>query len=187
MLRLAPLRLGRAGAKSFTEIDIDDPQQAFSLSKLACRITFSQQTMRFLGGTDVDPAVVKALREKRELQKRLAEIDQFLRLYSEFSGEIIDIAGANVAVDRARDTTRPPTREPIHGHILRGPSTVARFSETILREAGHPLTRGELAAELQARGVNLLGQIRRSGRGMSGRSFGDTEMCSRTLKAGVIG
>jgi hypothetical protein len=35
----------------------------------------------------MDQAIIKALKEKIELEKRLAEIDQFLRLYREFSGE----------------------------------------------------------------------------------------------------
>jgi hypothetical protein len=115
----------------------------------------------------MDPVVLKALQEKRELQRRLAEIEQFLRLYREFSGANIqeesihsdpdmsrmcvgNTAEAARAVQAARNSI-------VHRLTPRGPKTVARFSETILREAGHPLTRGDIAAELEARGVHLPG------------------------------
>jgi hypothetical protein len=100
-------------------------------------------------------ALANALREKEELRKRLAEIDEFLRLYERFS----DAAGgpmegkSNGVYDQAAHS------EPISGHFIQhGPDAVVRVCTAILQDFGVPLTRGELAAELEARRVRLPGK-----------------------------
>jgi hypothetical protein len=102
--------------------------------------------------------VSNALKEKKELQKRLAEIEQFLRLYGEFSGKS---GGQTTAVNSA---DKPTSVEdvPILKTSRRGPKAIVRISTTILQYLGHPLTRGELAAELEERGVRLLGKDKES-------------------------
>jgi hypothetical protein len=107
----------------------------------------------------MDLAVLKALKEKRELERRLAEIDQFLRLYREFSGESMVNESAH---DRENESVHDLGYESLRNRAVRGltprgPKAVARFSETILREASQPLTRGQIASELEVRGVELKG------------------------------
>jgi hypothetical protein len=107
----------------------------------------------------MDDVVAKALKERKELQRRLAEIDQFLRLYDELSGRNGSVASPVNSVDKSTHATgTEPTRRP----SLRGPKSVVRVSTTILQDLGHPLTRGELAAELEVRGVELRGKDKES-------------------------
>jgi hypothetical protein len=110
-------------------------------------------------GGQMDDIVSKALKEKKELQKRLAEIEQFLRLYNELSGQTGE---ATPPVNSADKSTRAVRSEPTRRAFLRGPKTVVRVSTTVLEQVGHPLTRGELAAELEERGVELRGKDRES-------------------------
>jgi hypothetical protein len=111
----------------------------------------------------MDHAVVRALKEKRELQKRLAEIDQFLRLYREFSGpsdsSADDAAPPVNSVDESTQANQAP-HQPIR---LRGPRAVVNFCKGVLQESGEPLTRGQLMAELEAKGtLELYGKDRES-------------------------
>jgi hypothetical protein len=103
--------------------------------------------------------VSNALKEKKELQRRLAEIEQFLRLYREFSGA--DQAD-RPAVNSADKSTRSVANEPTHRPFRRGPKAVVEVSAAILQDLGHPLTRGELVAELEERRVGLVGKDKES-------------------------
>jgi hypothetical protein len=104
--------------------------------------------------------VSKALKEKKELQRRLAEIEQFLRLYDELSGR--NGAAASPVNSGDDKSTHGPESEPARKAFMRGPKSVVRVSTTILQDVGHPLTRGELAAELEERGVELRGKDKES-------------------------
>jgi hypothetical protein len=107
----------------------------------------------------MDDIVSKALKEKKELQRRLAEIEQFLRVYNELSGRNGE---AGPPVDSADKSTRAVGSEPTRRAFLRRPDAVVRVATTILEHTGHPLTRGELAVELEERGVELRGKDKES-------------------------
>jgi len=110
----------------------------------------------------MDQAVAKALKEKKELQKRLAEIDQFLRLYREFSEEPDDSTDEKAAVNNVHESTHANTKKPIPRLKFRGPPSVVRVSKGILQDIGAPLTRGELATELEMKMVHLPGKDKES-------------------------
>jgi hypothetical protein len=106
----------------------------------------------------MDQALANALKEKKELQKRLAEIDEFLRLYRRFS-ETDEVPGVDQgAVENRSEPIHRPPREPIQGPTRKGPKAVVDVSTGILQDAGQPLTRGELATELELRKVMLPGK-----------------------------
>jgi hypothetical protein len=110
----------------------------------------------------MDQAIINALKQKRELERRLAEIEQFLRLYQEFSEEPVDQADIETQRDDAADST-PETSKMARVRRPRfGPKAVASVSTGILQDHGVPLTRGELAAELAIRGVALQGTDKES-------------------------
>jgi hypothetical protein len=110
----------------------------------------------------MDLAVVKALKEKKELQRRLAEIDQFLRLYREFSEEEGDNSNVKTAPDDAYEPAHADKKKSVSKLKFRGPSSVVRISKGILQDFGFPLTRGELAAELEMKMVHLPGKDKES-------------------------
>jgi hypothetical protein len=108
----------------------------------------------------MDPAVTKALKEKRELQRRLTEIEQFLRLYKEFSGEAVEAEPAADGKSEPTHTTHAPERKRLK---VRGPRHVVSHAKGILQDLGEPLTRGELTAELESRGaIELPGKDKES-------------------------
>src|SRR5215470_6881807 len=105
----------------------------------------------------MDPAIAKALKEREELQKRLAEIEQFLRLYKEFSEGTDEVEKEKTPVDCGNESTQINKKsfilraKLVSRLKLRGPSQVVKASRGILQDAGEPMTRGELAAELERR------------------------------------
>jgi hypothetical protein len=117
----------------------------------------------------MDQAISNALKEKKDLQKRLAEIDQFLRLYEHFSKANQLLADMASPVDKSKKSTQRCPRESVHNvHVqgmLRGPAAVVTVTKAILKDAGMPRTRGHLADELRRRKVYLPGK--------------DTEACAR--------
>jgi hypothetical protein len=106
----------------------------------------------------MDQAVLRALREKKELEKRLAEVEQFLKLYREFSGELADQPENTATIDSPRRA--PSTRA--FDFVRHGPQAVKDVAKGILQEVGQPLTRGELASELELRRVTLPGKDKES-------------------------
>jgi hypothetical protein len=104
-------------------------------------------------------ALAKALKEKEQLQRRLAEIEQFLRLYQEFSGPSNEVGSAanngNESIHEAR---------PYHAPLIRRgrPGNVVAACRAFLQETGIPLTRGELMEELELKKVPIPGQDRES-------------------------
>jgi hypothetical protein len=108
----------------------------------------------------MDQAVLKALREKRELERRLAEIEQFLRLYREFSGESVENVESEGSAESADELVQIGGRAP---YVIRhGPQAVKDVSAGILQDLGQPLTRGELVTELELRRVRLPGKDKES-------------------------
>jgi hypothetical protein len=115
------------------------------------------------GTVEMDQAVIKALKEKKELQRRLAVVDQFLRLYEQFSEPDQAPVEDRQPVDKTETVTRTVQREPTHGYFVQhGPKAVVTVSRGILQDFGVPLTRGELATELEIRRVRLPGKDKES-------------------------
>jgi hypothetical protein len=102
-------------------------------------------------------AVIKALKEKRELERRLAEIDQFLRMYQQFSEGDTDTHSTGEKIESTQRSDVQPD-----ALMLQGPRIVVLHCKTILQNDGHPLTRGQLTAELEARNVKLPGKDKES-------------------------
>jgi hypothetical protein len=108
----------------------------------------------------MDQAVLKALREKKELERRLAEIEQFLRLYRQFSGESVGNVENEPPAESTHNST--PSIERAFDFIRHGPKAVKEVSAGILQDVGQPLTRGELVTELELRRVRLPGKDKES-------------------------
>jgi hypothetical protein len=106
----------------------------------------------------MDQALANALKEKKELQRRLAEIDEFLRLYRRFSDTDQGPDSEESPVENRAEPIHRGPREPIQGPTRKGPKAVVDVSTGILQDAGQPLTRGELATELELRKVMLPGK-----------------------------
>jgi hypothetical protein len=110
----------------------------------------------------MDPIVANALKEKRELQRRLAEIEQFLALYEYFSNINQTLTEMAASVENWEHRESAPSRESAHRSIRSGPRAVVDVCIGILQDHGQPLTRGELAAELELRKVHLPGKDKES-------------------------
>src|SRR5262245_39038035 len=110
----------------------------------------------------MDPAIAKALKEKEELQRRLAEIEQFLRLYKEFSKESAAGPKEKHPVGNGNESTQIGrkaliARAKIVGRPKNRPTQIVSYSRGILQDAGEPMTRGELVIELERKRVRLPG------------------------------
>jgi hypothetical protein len=119
----------------------------------------------------MDQAVVNALKRKQELERELGEINRFLTLYDRFlhgtEGDGSDTVVDEVIrhLEKARKSNEPPPapiphvvgRSAISGRFkMRGrPSSFAEIMERIIRDARRPLTRSELALELEQRGIAI--------------------------------
>jgi hypothetical protein len=111
----------------------------------------------------MDTAVANALNEKKELEKRLAEIEQFLRLYEQFSRT----DGENLESSRESFDSGTALRHPLRGTFTRiplgerrGPRVVVEAAKAAMHDLLMPLSRGDLARELGKRGVELPGATR---------------------------
>jgi hypothetical protein len=101
----------------------------------------------------MDQAYQKAVIRKKELEDELAEIELFLMLYERFSN------GTEPEPDDARsesDRVEPTRGEPADFPRPRGnPDIIASMAEAVLKDVGRPMTRGELAREIEKRGTKL--------------------------------
>ena len=105
----------------------------------------------------MDEALANALKEKKDLEQRLAEINQFLRLYEQFSPKNQDANASDPPVDKSTQVERVIHRV-IHHRPRKGPKVVAAMAAEILRHLGQPMSRGDLAKELEFRNVYLPGR-----------------------------
>lgn len=97
----------------------------------------------------MDPALANALKRRNELKKELEKLDQFINMYHELAGtnrEELDMQPYEISATEAmRDAAgmiRPRGR----------PGDFARIMETVLKDFGHPLQRGQLVDEVEKRG-----------------------------------
>lgn len=116
----------------------------------------------------MDPIIAKMLKERDNLRSRLKEIELALRVYEQFlkpeQGDAASLGPVDSGDSSIHEPTherplqRPREREVSMRPSRRGPHAVRDEAITILHEHGRPLTRGELANELQMRRVELPGK-----------------------------
>ncbi|MCW5716187.1 MAG: hypothetical protein KIT43_16870 [Bauldia sp.] len=94
-------------------------------------------------------AIQNALKRKQELQRELEEIDIFISVHNRFATDEKAGGGqAGLARKRARtDVVRSPRTS--------RPAGFANLVDQILGEVGRPMTRAELVAAIEARGVSI--------------------------------
>ena len=111
----------------------------------------------------MDTAVANALKEKKELEKRLAQVDQFLRLYDQFAGTKEGDADTH---KKPAKTTVEPTQHRARARSASGrsagPKAIIEAAAGVLKDFLRPLSRGNLAHELKKRGVKLHGKDKES-------------------------
>src|SRR5437868_3422195 len=99
----------------------------------------------------IDSAYGNAIRRREELKQELEELERFLALYRRFAGSTPELNSST-------------HQSPVSGSTLLesedlgsklGPAEFAVMAEKVILAAGRPLTRGELAEALMARGVKF--------------------------------
>lgn len=115
-------------------------------------------------------SIVNALKRKKELQRELAEIEQFLALHRKYSGtksedvetdrpsasddealwQHYKTTAENMAAVRAMKAEVPSTAK-----VRGAPANFAEIAERIIKDEGHPMTRAELVSAIEARGVPI--------------------------------
>jgi len=117
----------------------------------------------------MDTAYNNALKRKEEIERKiealradLAVVETFLDLHKRFEG-------ANGESDESRAVARSKQESRIDSQADLSPETfsldrrrgnpviIAAMAGAILKDAGRPMTRGELADEIEKRGINLPG------------------------------
>lgn len=99
-----------------------------------------------------DVAYANALKRREELQRELLELDRFLALYRQFSGTNLE----QIESKRLGGGLLQTPQGTLNLQVAKlGPSEYAAMAERLIREARHPLTRGELADGLLNRGVSF--------------------------------
>lgn len=96
----------------------------------------------------MDDAVANALKKKAKLEKQLAEIEQFLAMHRRLSG------GSRNADSSGKAPSELPTRVATLHRPTR-PAAIVSAMERILKHAGKPMTRGELAEACEKDGVEI--------------------------------
>jgi hypothetical protein len=114
------------------------------------------------GGVAMPTPLENARKRLAELEREKADIEQFIKLYGRFS-EGTEDAQSEPSETQPRETY-PQEPEPMdNGDKLehrRGatPSEIVLLMERVIREVGHPMTRGEIVAALDARDVLISAQ-----------------------------
>jgi len=103
-----------------------------------------------LEGGAVEPWVAKALTRKAELETELAEVERFLALGRKLFG-----TGPEPSDTPGMRKSDPETRTGASKERRLGPPEFADMAERIIKDEGHPMSRTELVAALEARGADL--------------------------------
>lgn len=104
-------------------------------------------------------AYANALKIRRELLAKLAEVDRFLALHDQFSGterarnEPAPSAPPAPIPAESRGMAIPDAVEPAPSRKKGRPADFAGIAERVLAEVGRPMTRAQLVSEIEARGV----------------------------------
>lgn len=109
-------------------------------------------------------AIENAKKRLSELQRQAAEIERFLQLYEAFeSGTDVDQGDMPSHRENAQFignfSTETSVDKPVKNARRRGPrpTEIVKIMERLIREAGRPLTRGEIIAALEHRAVQVPG------------------------------
>jgi hypothetical protein len=88
-----------------------------------------------------DEILAKAMKERDYLRERLEKVEAFIELHREFAGQ----------------SESPPRPQKNAGKRQQGsqPKQIADWAERLIRKAGRPLTRGQLAEAMAAEGVEI--------------------------------
>lgn len=113
----------------------------------------------------MDAALDNALKRQEELRrviesssKELEEINVFLTLHKRFServqhrGDVLPSESATESANQSKEKD-----ESTKSHRRGNPAAVARMAEATLKDNRRPMTRGELANEIERRGLMLPG------------------------------
>lgn len=116
------------------------------------------------GNAAMDTALTNALKRKEELEmtiesasKELDEINVFLSLHKRFSEAGRPSGSPPSESARESETQSSESDEPTKTHRRGNPAAVARMAEAVLKDNRRPMTRGELASEIERRGLMLPG------------------------------
>lgn len=99
----------------------------------------------------MDQVLSKALKRRLELENELAKLDQFIDMYRELEGtnrEAVDTGGNSPAVNMVAAALRGDQMIRPRGR----PADFANIMETILKDEGRPMQRGDFVIEVEKRG-----------------------------------
>lgn len=99
-------------------------------------------------------ALTNALKRKEELERELAEIEQFLRLHDRFARTNREDAEPDLPNVQILGRPLRPYRSVLIKQRGR-PADFAGIMERILNDVGRPLNRSELVDEIERRGVEI--------------------------------
>jgi hypothetical protein len=106
----------------------------------------------------MDEAYHNAVKRKKQLEAELSEVETFLSLYPKFSAIAVDdappIDSKRVDATPAAQSSEPPNLDRRRGN----PDQIASLVEKILISHNRPMTRGEIADEIERMGVRLPAQ-----------------------------
>ncbi|SDJ72893.1 hypothetical protein SAMN05216338_106242 [Bradyrhizobium sp. Rc2d] len=109
----------------------------------------------------MDQVLAKALKRRLELENELAKLDQFIEMYRDLEGtnrEAVDTGGNSQSQDRPSEVARVGSESAIPIRPRGRPADFVRIMEGVLKDAGRPLNRAAMVAEIEVRGINIPSQ-----------------------------
>ena len=95
-----------------------------------------------------DTSYDKAIQRRAEILKELRDLEEYIELYQR-------LFVANAARPMAVGTQGEGAAPKIRNRNILPPKRMADLAYEIITESGHPMTRGELAKAIEARGIPL--------------------------------
>ena len=99
------------------------------------------QETRYWGDQMTSDVLAKALKERDNLRSRLEKVEAFIELHNEFSERSAAPSHKKTLKVRRRKSSQP--------------QQIAASAEQLIRSAGRPLTRGELAEKMKEAGITI--------------------------------
>jgi hypothetical protein len=105
----------------------------------------------------MDQALANALKRRHELEKELKKLDQFIHMYHELAGTNREESDTEALYHQLPADLGDGFQKAVTGWIRpRGrPADFAQIMETVLKDVGHPLQRGQLVEEIEKRGHSI--------------------------------